>query len=788
MRAWTLAFSLGLIVCGFVPWIPSLAILFALLALALVCHRLHKLRLAGAFLLGCSWLLFYAHDSLQALWPSELEGVDVWTQGVVWNLPQQTERSLRFEFHIDKLCLEPALAACDFAALPSLDNKVLVNLYQPLTLEPGQRWQLQLRLQRPHGFANPGGFDYEAWLMQNRIRATGYVRENRGNVLLRHTSERRFTQLRHALVLKLATVEGLHYPQLIRALTLGDHYGISEAEWKLFSQTGTNHLIVISGMHVALIATVLYRLGWWLATRWTPVLLRWPAPQIAAAFALLGAWAYSGMAGLSLPVQRAFVMAAVLFAGRLLRRQTSSLDALCLALALILALDPLAPQNAGFWLSYCAVAVLLLTLRPAAGDVQLQTESDGAVRGKASEIWRNLALEWRTQWLVFVGLVPVLMLFFQQISPLSPLINMPAIPYVGLLIVPLALLAVLLLGVWPLAAELLLRLTDAFLHWYMRTLEWYVSVTPFDIVTLPALPMPATVLLCLLILGALFMTRLTLRIAALVLIPGVFLLWPRERIATGTIRVAVLDVGQGLAVVVSTREHHLLYDTGPYFSARFDAGSDVVVPYLRQRNIRKLDMVMVSHADSDHAGGLPGIAESFPDAHYLGSAPDSFPDTIDGAACAAGQRWRWDGVDFEVLHPDRAGYSSNDGSCVLLVSAGDHALLLPGDIEQSAERRLYNHSALKRTTVLLAPHHGSRSSSSAAFVASTRPQLVVYSSGYRNRFGHPHPQVRARYQAAGTAEYLSSVSGAIEFELSRQSFGAVRERRRDRLRFWSFPP
>ncbi|MGV3592540.1 MAG: DNA internalization-related competence protein ComEC/Rec2 [Gammaproteobacteria bacterium] len=830
MRAWTLAFSLGLILCGFVPRVPAFVFIAGALAGGVLLH-VHRLgRLPGAFLLGCGWLLLYAHQSLAALWPERLEGVDVWAEGIVWSLPQQTERSLRFEFHIEHVCEHGNPADCDLAALPEAGQTVLINLYQPLPIAPGQRWRLQLRLQRPHGFANPGGFDYEAWLMQNGIRATGYVREHRGNVLVAQTARRAFTQLRHALVAKIDAVEGLRYPHLIRALTLGDHYGISDDEWELFRQTGTNHLIVISGMHVALIALLLYRLGWWLATRWTRLLLVCPAPQVAAGFALLGAWCYSGLAGLSLPVQRAFVMAAVLFAGRLLRRQTSSVDALCLALALILALDPLAPQNAGFWLSYCAVAVLLLILRPdntathpgngegngrdgrnerkernerrgntgaddnchvAHVEHDTGTGSSGGGKWRAAA-WKWLArgsrvlwLEWRTQWFVSLGLLPILLLFFQQISPLAPLVNMPAIPYVGILIVPLALCAVALLWIWPAVAEPLLRLTDWLLHGYMLGLAGWVQTMPLDLVTLPALPLPALVLLCGATLAALFLRQAAIRFAATLLVPLLFIAWPQPQLAEGALHVAVLDTGQGLAVVVGTRGHQLLYDTGPYFSSRFDAGSDVVVPYLRQRNIHRLDTVIVSHADGDHAGGLPGVAAAYPDARYLGSAPEEFP--LPGAACTAGQQWNWDGVDFRMLHPDRPGYERNDSSCVLQITSGNSSVLLPGDIERASERHLLAQRVLQPVTLLIAPHHGSASSSTVDFVATTHPQVVVYASGYRNRFGHPRADVRARYVRAGSAEYLTSRSGAVEFELDAGGLKAVHERRRERRRFWGWP-
>ncbi len=779
MRAWTLAFSLGVIACGFVPRVPAFHWIAGVLLFGILLQGSRAGRLIGACLLGCGWLLWYAHHSVAALWPEPLEGVDVWTRGVVWNLPQQTERSLRFEFRVDSLCTESLLDACEFGAA---STHVLINLYQPLPVAPGQRWQLKLRLQRPHGFANPGGFDYEAWLMEHGVRATGYVRESRDNRLLEaNTGRRTFTRLRAYLARRIDGVDGLRYPHLIRALTLGDGGGISEDEWTLFRETGTSHLIVISGTHVALIALVLYRLGWWLAARSTWLLLRCPAPQVAAGFALVGAWFYADLAGFSLPVQRAFVMAAMLFAARLLRRQASAIDALCLALALILVLDPLAPQNAGFWLSYCAVAVLLLaTTAPRKSEVDVLEAGRSLLRAG----WNRLGREWRTQWLVFLGLVPALLLFFQQVSPLSPLVNMPAIPYIGILVVPLALVAVLLLWVWPAPAQALLKIVDLLLHGYMRMLDTYVALTPFDLVTVPSLTAPAMALLCLLVSFVLFARIRRWRYIAALLLPLPFF-WPQAQPGEGEVKVAVLDVGQGLAVVVSTRRHHLLYDTGPYFSSRFDAGSDVVVPYLRQRNIRRLDVVIVSHADGDHAGGLAGVAAEFPGARYLGSAPGQFP--IAGERCTAGQAWTWDGVEFALLHPASAAYEGNDSSCVLLVRSGGSTILLPGDIERGAENRLLRSGVLPEITLLLAPHHGSNSSSTAAFVSITRPRAVVYSSGYRNRFRHPRPEVRERYAAAGSAEYLTSRSGAVEFTLGPSGIAAVGERRRTHRRFWAYP-
>lgn len=781
MRSWTIAFSLGIALCGLLPQLPPLPLLLALFAAALYLHRWHTLRMPAAFLLGCAWLLVDGFLTLRQHWPSALENQDVWVQGTVWSLPQPTERGLRFQFRIERSCRHSSLQDCDFSSLPRSRRKALVNLYQPLTLEPGQQWQLLLRLRRPHGFANPGGFDYEAWLLGQGVGATGYVREHAGNLMLEETTGLRgFERLRHRLARDIDTAAegGLRYPHLIRALTIGDYYGISEPEWELFRRSGTSHLIVISGLHVALVALVIYRLAWWLATRSARLLVRWPAPRCAALTALAGAWGYAGLAGMSLPVQRAFVMAAVLLAGRLLVRQCSASASLCLALAAILVTDPLAPQNASFWLSYCAVAVLL-TMATSVSD----QEQVGVMRRSL----RWLLRDFRTQVYVFVALVPVLLVFFQQLSPLAPLINMPAIPYTGLLIVPLCLLAALLLHAWPAAADLLLRLADALLHGFMLALQTTVEAGGIDVLYLPALPPVLTAVVALLSAAVLLAPRPRWRLCALLLLPLPFL-WPPARVPPGKVEMTMLDVGQGLALVISTRSHHLLYDAGPWFSTRLDAGSDVVVPYLRHRNITEVDAVIISHADGDHAGGLEGLVQAYPGARYLGSDTAIFPPTVNAAPCTAGQTWHWDGIDFALLHPDGTNFSRNNGSCVLLIQVGGHRLLLPGDIERAVEHRLLAAGLQGPLEVLVSPHHGSNSSSTPAFVAHLQPALVLHSSGYLNRFGHPAAAVQERYARAGSRQLQTARSGAISVLVGPAGIERVREQRAVRRRFWSKPP
>jgi competence protein ComEC len=780
MRSWTIAFSLGVVLCSFVPALPLRIYCVSGLGLSLLLHVWRRARALAAFALGCSCLLLYGWHSVGELLPFALKNQDIWVQGTVWSLPQQTERSLRFEFMVDKLCALTDISQCDFSAQERRHQKILVNDYQNFAYVPGQQWQLQVKLRRPHGFANPGGFDYEAWLMQQQVRATGYVRASPNNLLLAdHTLRRLFNRWRFELARKLADISAgtIRHENLVRALTIGDGHGLSEAEWELFSQTGTNHLMVISGSHVALVALFLYRLSRFLYTRCHGCLVHLAAPRAAALAAFAGAFVYTGLAGFSLPALRALIMVSLYLGGVLLCRQTNAINALCLALALILALDPLASQNVGFWLSFGAVAILLFCVeKPAAYD---------AVAQQPQPWWQKFQDVLKIQLLVFSGLLPVMLVYFHQVSLTAPLINIIAIPFIGLLVVPLSLIAMAMLWVWPACALKLLVVIDYLLEIYLHCLQAVTGIIPVDVLKLPSQSLLAMMIVLLLVCLLQFAPKLWQKGASLLLLP-IVLFWPKQRLAVGALELTVLDVGQGLAVVAATRNHALLYDAGPAFSARFDAGSDVVVPYLQHRNITRLDTVIISHADADHAGGLPAIEENFPDALYTGSDTGIFDSTSAAVPCRAATSWNWDDVHFAIIHPDSSAYGRNNGSCVLQITAGSQTMLLPGDIERLVETRLAADEDL-RADILIAPHHGSRTSSSPAFVAEVQPEVVVFSSGYLNRFGHPAADVVARYEAISSLLMNTAVSGALVFSISPDGARQITEYRHVRRRFWSTP-
>jgi competence protein ComEC len=771
MRAWMLTFCGGVIIASRVPQLPAPTVLLLLCLLAALLAWWPRSRLAAALLAGACWLLGWGQVALNDWFPVDDIVADVLVQGRVNSVPTRTERGWRLQLEIDNWCEAGTADACSPLAWHER-RTVLVSIYEDLVLQPGQRWQWLLRLRRPHGFANPGGFDYEAWLLQQGIAATGYVRASPANRLLAPATGRPwFHRLRHDLAGQLEPRAGqvLLHAGLIKALALGLHQDIHDEHWRQFTQLGLNHLVVISGLHIALVAGVLYRLGLGLACCSPALLLGVTAPRFAAACALAGAWFYAGLAGFSLPVLRSLVMAAVFFSGTLLQRQTSATASLLLALLLVLLVDPLAPQSAGFWLSFVAVAILLR-----------QRETGSNSRG------RQLLQALRLQCVLSIGMLPVMLVFFQQGSVLAPLVNLPAIPYVGLLVVPLCLLGLALQPWWPAAGTLLLRLADFLLDCFMRAVAGIVQQWPGSLVSLPPLSLPlllgfVAVALCIL-LGPAPRWRLG-GLAALPLL----LLWPSRQLEPGELTLTVLDVGQGLAVLVRTRQQQLLYDSGPRYSARFDAGEDVLLPALRRLGVDRLDTVIISHADADHAGGLAAIMQSFPDARYLGSELSIFDQSVQAAACRP-QVWHSDGFTFELLHPDAGRYSDNDGSCVLHISGSGGSILLPGDISRGIERQLLqNHPGL-RADILIAPHHGSKTSSSAAFIRALQPQMVIFSAGYLNRFGHPALEIRERYAAAGVPALATASAGAVLVQLRRES-GAMHAEgfRALQRRFWHRP-
>jgi len=768
---------MGTVLAVWLPVLPPFGLCLALLLCVIVLHCQKRWHLPAAFLLGMGWLCCTATLRLDDWWPVQKQAQDIWTEGIIWSLPVQSGLTLRFQFRLERYCAKADFASCAPADWQSDRRVFQVSAYEPFELVPGQHWRLQLRVRRPHGQANPGGFDYEGWSLQQKISATGYIRASPDNVKLRDAGWSRFTEhLRYRLAVRLQQVPtALQHLPLIKALAIGEGSGIPDWQWDLFRQTGTTHLMVISGSHISLVAGLVFMLARQVLRCCSGLVLFQPAPVLAACCALFSAWLYTGLAGFNLPAQRALLMSAIVLSGVILRRQTSSWNVLCLALAVMLVYDPLAPVTAGFWLSFIAVAILQLGLL-----ANPDTEQPW---------WHALLRTGRqlvcTQLRISLVLLPLTALFFRQISVSAPLLNLLAIPLIGLVGVPLSLLSMVLAALSPSLAVPILNLTDSFLGAYLTALQWLADHLTTPALTLPALTDPGWMLLVLLAGAWLIMSCWRHRLLSLLLLPLV--LWFRQpAVLPGTLRMVVLDVGQGTAVLLSTSSHHLIYDTGPGIAGRYDAGTDIVLPALQSLGVASPDRIVVSHADADHAGGLQALIRAYPESLYTLPAELQDGATARHDACYRGERWRWEGVQFEFLHPDTRAWNRNDGSCVLLVSVGQYRILLTGDIERRAEQQLLASQRVDTVTIMLAPHHGSQTSSSAAFVGTLRPAHVVYTSGYQNRYGHPAAEVELRYARLGSIPWYTAYDGAITITLSPDQRGLQISRYRDlRRRFWS---
>lgn len=795
MRLNVLAFTLGILFLQWQAGLPDMAWLGALASAALGAGLLSAClphRRAGAgdaggprvtirtawrraaaglacAVFGFCWAALLAHGRLADALPAEWEGRDIALTGIVADLPQALSRGERFTLAVESV--ETA-----GARVPA---RLLLSWYRgreaaeaadaeagaasvPL-LRPGERWRLVVRLKRPHGSANPHGFDYEAWLLERGVRATGHVRPQ-GARRLDDFVARPATlieRLRDAVRRDfLAALPDGEYAGVLVALAVGDQRAITPAQWRVFRQTGITHLMSISGLHVTMIAALFAGLAGALWRRSEALALRLPAQRAAVAAGALAALAYALLAGFGVPTQRTLYMLGVVALALWTGRSPGASRTLALALLAVLLPDPWAVLAPGFWLSFIAVAVLFHA-----------ASAPGGARG-----WRAALHRWGgAQWAVTLGTLPVLLLLFQQFSLVSPLANALAIPVVSFLITPLALLFALL--PWaPLAG-----IAHALLAGLMRGIE---ALAGWPLWEQAAAPWP--------VLLAAFAGALWL------LLPRGFparwlgvcpllsaLLWPASRPPDGAAWVDVLDVGHGLAVVVRTARHTLLYDAGPRYGPEADAGERVVVPFLRATGVRALDTLVVSHRDSDHAGGVESVRAALPVARIVSSLT---PAELPGERCAAGQAWTWDGVRFALLHPPAddperpapPARPANQQSCVLWIGNAAGSVLLTGDIEAAQERQLIASGQPLRASVLLAAHHGSRSSSTAPFIAAVAPRAVLFSAGYRNRFGHPHPAVLERIGAAEV--WRTDRDGALRVDLG-PTLALAAERRRA-PRYW----
>ena len=781
MRLAVLAFALAVLAVARLPalagW-PAIAIAFAAATVATaLASRLDGVPrrvavAAAAALAGFAWASAYGQWRVADRLASDLEGRDIVIVGVVASLPQPFERGVRFELDIESA----RLAGGEPVSAPGRVSLSWFNGYSRedfQTVQPvraGERWRLAVRLKRPHGNANPFGFDFEGWLTERGIGGTGYVRPKGPRERLdafvprpAYFIERARENVRSRF---LGALPDGRYTGVLVALAVGDQRAILSQDWDVFTRTGIGHLMSISGLHVTMVSGLFAALVGFLWRRSERLTLALPARKAAAVAAVVAALGYTLLAGFQVPAQRTLYMIAVVALALWLDRLESSSRVLAAALAVVLLLDPLAVTAPGFWLSFAAVAAILYVAAGRSADAH----------------W--LATAARTQWAVTIGLAPLAVALFQQVSIVSPLANAIAIPVVSFVVTPLALLAVML------PAEWLLPPAHAVLEGLMAGLD-RLALVPGAVWQQHA---PAAWAVALAIAGVLWMLAprgVPTRWAGALLLLPLFLAPPA--VPHGTAEIVVLDVGQGLAVVVRTSAHTLVYDAGPRYSLEADAGNRVIVPFLRGSGTPSVDSLVVTHDDIDHAGGAASVMRVFP-ASALYTSIDADSPLVAGTAsyrlpCVAGQRWRWDGVEFEVLYPTGASGGraprANDRSCVVRVTAGGSRALLTGDVEEGAERELLARApAAVRADIVLVPHHGSRTSSTPAFVSAMAPRFAVVPTGYRNRFGHPKLDVLDRYVAAGATILRTDRDGAVSFRLGPDGVAVARHRDAAR-RYWS---
>ena len=755
-------FGLGVLVFHQLARLPGGHWLAAELALLPVLLFVVRSPGAAALLLGFAWSHAYALATLPATFADDDRVMRLVATGRVVSLPELSRNPTRFVFLAETI--ETTAEGSD----PPLAGRWRLHLSwrDPPALATGDVWRLPLRLRRAHGFATPGAWDYEGWLYWQGIRYTGYVSTDSEPQRLATAACCALTRLRGGLSAAIDTAPISAFARgVIRAVTVGDRSGLSRDAQDLFRATGTSHLMAISGLHVGLVGG-LGLVGISALWRRLPRLCaRLPAPVAGAVAGLFLAACYAALAGFALPTQRAMIMLAVLALGLLARRASSPLHALALAMVCVLVWHPPSVVAAGFWLSFGAVLAILATLHLAG----------------AAAAWRKALL---VQLVLSLALWPVLNAFGLPTSGVAPLANLVLVPLFGLIIVPMSLLGAVLSGTLPGVANGVFSVVGGLLDLGRFGLA-QLALLPWSI-TSPSGQDAAVITGFVVAIGlALAPPGFPARWLAL---PLLLVAWlPRQPgLAEGEFELHLLDVGQGLGTVVATRRHTLVFDTGPQFQSGFSTAQAVVAPFLATRGRRRIDRLILSHGDQDHAGGVRYLLDTLDVATVISGEPGRID--VASTPCVAGQQWEWDGVAFEFLHPGAADrFAGNDASCVLRISTDTDVLLLTGDIEQRVEQLLTARNPERlRSSLVVAPHHGSRSSSSAPFVEATRPAFVLYAAGWANRYGFPADAVTRRWRDAGATGLSTATMGTISFVFHADGkISGPTSHRRAAARFWS---
>ena len=802
--------------CTKAAWIlvPSLAVLiyFNRYQHKIILKNLCNLLFAG--LLGFVWAASFAAVRLSDALPADWQQKSITIIGVVASLPELTERGERFRFDVEKILTKdetntlkiPKHISLNFykdIKSPRPENAPSQsNFFHPSQFHAAERWQFTVRLKRPHSTYNPHGFDFEAWALAENMRATGSIHSKSGYKKLNNFVWRpsyMVESLREKVGNNISqTLANKPYAGVIRALVVGDDSQISAEQWNVFLRTGVNHLVSISGLHITMLAGLAFAIANFVWRRVPSLVVRMPTRKAATIAGLAIALLYALLAGMSVPTQRTLLMLLTFALALLWGKNLAITRALALAVLVVVLFDPWAVIAPGFWLSFGAVALIAYI-----------------TFGRYKPI-SGLKTAIHTQWAITLGLMPLLIAMFGQASIISPIANAFAIPIISLLVVPLSIFGS------ALQLDFVLNSAHFILQACMQGLDFLAALPTWQ---QAAPPVWALLLAMLGVVWLLLPRGFPQRWLGAILLLPLFFVMP-AKIPNGEMRATVLDVGQGLSVVIQTKNHAFLYDAGPSFSAQSDAGSRIVVPFLRGAGIKKLDGFIASHNDADHTGGANSVLAQLP-VGWLASSFDLVSDTLPKKTikCFAGQTWQWDSVKFEVLYPSLASYENmnlkdNNRSCVIKVTSQFGSILLTGDIEKEAENALLNDAenniidndallannhapsgdanfsripSKLKSDVLIAPHHGSKTSSTREFVQAVNAKHAIFTVGYLNRFKHPKPLIEKRFEESGAFTYRSDYQGALTIDVTRtnniSNYIDITALRQSQPRYWhdSYP-
>jgi competence protein ComEC len=755
MRYYYLCFGCGIGLFQLMPHVPSSALYSALCPLLLSAWKNPRSRFVVLLGTGFLWAMFRAGLALGSRLPTHLAGQVLTVRGAVAQLSVSNQRASRFDLtNID--------ASTYRGQAVRLAKLKLAWYGAEAPLKVGAICSLKVRLRLPLGTHNPGVFDREKWLFAERVSALGHVIDHPGNVCDEELPSWHPSQIRDAVKNKIAhALAGSEQRAIILALGVADRSALSDEHWRVLAATGTAHLFAISGLHISLVAAAALLLSHWMIGVISPLARLWPVQRPAIIVAICAAGAYAALAGFPISAQRALIMLVVALGSLFLRRRAISLDSYCMAFALVAAIDPLSLLSASFWLSFCAVGWLLLIT---------------TTRAEPSGLLRLI----RLHLFLALGLTPLLGVLHQSIPCASPLANLIAVPVVAIAIVPLVILGIAVSPFSIDAAALIWKIAASVWQPLWLFLQWLAAnVAPIELAARPSWLAAAMAFVG---VGLVLIPVLRTRWVAAGVLLAAIASARQPDLGLGELRVTVLDVGQGLATVIQTAEHVLVYDTGPSFGD-YSACASIVAPFLHTRGVEQIDRIVISHADSDHAGGWGGLVGVVPARDFVVSPAHDFP--LAHTDCEDGRSWNWDGVHFAFLYPAKGSVGSkNDLSCVLLISAPGGRILLPGDIERGAEIKLLNayRDALS-VDIVIAPHHGSSTSSTLQFIAAANPSYVVFATGFANRFDFPHREIVSRYLKSRAIVLNTGTDGAVEFDIN-QRVSKPQTSRSTNQRYW----